>query len=48
MKKKRRSGNTSEEINKRERLASRLIILISIIVGILITVLITGVLDALG
>jgi len=37
--------NSSEQIQKREKLVSGLIVVIAIIVGVLITFLITGILD---
>jgi len=37
--------NSTEQIQKKEKLVTRLIIIISISIGILITFLITGILD---
>jgi len=45
LKTKTEKNNSAEEIQKREKLVSGLIIVTAIIVGVLITVLITGLLD---
>jgi hypothetical protein len=39
--------NTTEQMQKKERLVTRFIVIISIIIGILITLVFTGLLDFL-
>jgi hypothetical protein len=45
LKTKTDKNNSSEQLQKREKLVSGLIIVIAVIVGALITLLITGILD---
>lgn len=47
LKKKNDMDNTVEQIQKRERLVSGIIIMIAIIIGVLITFLFTGLIDLL-
>jgi hypothetical protein len=45
LKKRNFTSNNTEELQKREKIAARLIIVISIIIGILITFVLTGIID---